>query len=342
MIKRVLISRTDSIGDVILTLPLAGIIKKFLPETEVHFLGRGYTIPIIASCKHVDGIWNWDEIKSGFVENSVENLWKSSKLDSIIHVFPRKEIAQWAAKLKIPERIGTSSRWYNWLWCNSRVALHRKNSELHEAQLNAKLLSTLIPQTDFSLSELSDFAGFSNIYPLDDKFVEMLLPDKFNLILHPKSQNSAREWNLTYYEKLVRLLPREHFRIFITGTESEKIALKDFFSSLGDSVVDLTGKMNLSELISFISAADGLVAASTGPLHIAGALGKFAVGLYPPIRPMHAGRWAPLGKNVQIFSARENCVTCRNQNHCVCMDEISPEEVASAILNFGSKKYQKV
>lgn len=60
--------------------------------------------------------------------------------------------------------------------------------------------------------------------------------------------------------------------------------------------------MNLKQFISFIAAADGLIAASTGPLHIAAALGKVALGIYPPIKPMHPpGRWAPLGKNASYL-----------------------------------------
>ena len=46
------------------------------------------------------------------------------------------------------------------------------------------------------------------------------------------------------------------------------------------NIIDLTGKLSLQQYISFINAANGLVAASTGPLHIAAALNKKAIGLF--------------------------------------------------------------
>ncbi|MBL0315693.1 MAG: hypothetical protein IPP69_07900 [Flavobacteriales bacterium] len=55
--------------------------------------------------------------------------------------------------------------------------------------------------------------------------------------------------------------------------------------------------INLAELIAFINQYDGLVAANTGPLHIASACGIHAFGLYSLKRPIHPGRWSPVGKN---------------------------------------------
>jgi ADP-heptose:LPS heptosyltransferase len=45
--KKIVISRTDSIGDVVLTLPLAGILKEKYPKAKIIFLGNTYTKPII-------------------------------------------------------------------------------------------------------------------------------------------------------------------------------------------------------------------------------------------------------------------------------------------------------
>ena len=60
---RILISRTDGIGDVVLTLPMAGIIKRYFNSSTVLFLGKSYTEPIISLSKDVDVFLNWDEIK---------------------------------------------------------------------------------------------------------------------------------------------------------------------------------------------------------------------------------------------------------------------------------------
>ena len=77
--------------------------------------------------------------------------------------------------------------------------------------------------------------------------------------------------------------------------------------------------------MTFISKADGLIAASTGPLHLAAALGIHALGIYPPIRPMHPGRWAPVGPGAKVFVKSQYCEACRRTADCVCIREIRPE-----------------
>ena len=100
---------------------------------------------------------------------------------------------------------------------------------------------------------------------------------------------------------LIKLLNKNQYHILISGTEKERKALNELFDSCGEDVTDITGLMSLGQFISFINHCDGLVANSTGPLHITAVLGKKAFGIYPSVRPMHPGRWAPLGKHVYIF-----------------------------------------
>ena len=75
-----------------------------------------------------------------------------------------------------------------------------------------------------------------------------------------------------------------------------------------------------------------MVAASTGPLHIAAALGKYVIGIYPPIKPMHPGRWAPIGKNASYLVLDKKCNKCRNNSHCDCIEDINPELVKNKLM----------
>jgi ADP-heptose:LPS heptosyltransferase len=61
--------------------------------------------------------------------------------------------------------------------------------------------------------------------------------------------------------------------------------------------------MTLTEFIGFINECDILLACSTGPLHIASILGKTAIGLYTKKRPMHPGRWSPIGQNSKVVTS---------------------------------------
>lgn len=325
--KTILISRTDSIGDVVLTLPVAYALKQSLPHAYIGFIGKAYTRPVIEACIYIDAFID--------VNDFLDNEWQMPEryADCIIHVFPQRAIAVAAKRKGIATRIGTTNRWFHWHTCNQLVRLSRKQSPLHEAQLNLKLLSPLGIRSTPSVETLATWIGLKNILPLSTSARNLLQPDKFQVILHPKSQGSAREWGMEHFIQLVRLLPRHEFQIFISGTAQERTMLGPLFDAVGSLVTDITGTMNLGEFISFINACDGLVANSTGPLHIAAALGKKSIGIYAPMRPIHPGRWAPIGPHADVLVVAKDCNDCRKlPSTCHCIKEISPFEVASLLV----------
>jgi heptosyltransferase-3 len=297
--NKIVISRTDSIGDVALTLPLIGILRKKFPESVIIFLANTYTTPVVNCAKGVDAVWSWSDIQE--MEDRQQISWlKSQNVDVFIHVFPRKAIARLAQKAKIPHRIGTSHRLFHMLTCNHWVNFTRKNSELHEAQLNTKLLKPLGISKSYSLDSLKNAVNFSNFEELDSILEDKCRTDKIQLILHPKSKGSALEWGVHQFIELAKVLPQDKFQIFFTGTEEEAAHFRDQLPAQ-QNIVDLSGKLSLAQLIAFIAKSDMLVAASTGPLHLAGLCNIQTIGLFTARRPLHPGRWKPLGKHVHII-----------------------------------------
>jgi len=338
--SRIMISRTDSIGDVILTLPMARVLKKAFPEATILFLGKNYTRDVVNLSSDIDEFVSWDEIDRLSSESDKIQTFKKLKVDIMLHVFPSFKIARLASRAHIPKRIGASGRLYHFVYCNKIVPMSRKNSPLHEAQLNLKLLKPIINER--SMPSLEEIEGYYHLHSDELKDVDLLSlidPKKFNLVLHPKSKGSAREWPLGSYSDLINQLPDEKFKIFITGTQEEGKLIQDFLLKNKGKVIDLTGKFTLKKLIAFIRYADGLVAASTGPLHLAAMLGKLVVGIYPPIRPMHPGRWAPVGKNAQFLVANKICEACRKNRSCDCMDLVSVDQVKKLIEDYVGRNY---
>jgi ADP-heptose:LPS heptosyltransferase len=328
---KIIISRTDHIGDVVLTLPVAGILKKKFPYSEIIFLGRSYTEPVVRACSYIDRFIDWTELES---MNEPQRILAFSSLeaDVIIHVFPNKSIAVTSRKAKIPIRIGTSHRWYHWVTCNRMVHFSRKRSIFHETQLNLRLLKPLGIDEYVSADEISRMPVMSIVPSLKEDLGKLLSKKTFNLILHPLSGRSAREWGLENYKKLIGILPGDLFTIFITGTEEEGMMIREQHLAESPHVIDLTGRLTLDELIHFIGCADGLIAGSTGPLHIAAALGKYVIGIYSPLRPIHPGRWAPVGLNASYLVKSGLCSKCRHMKRCDCIETITPEDVKTKLM----------
>ena len=324
--KNIIISRTDSIGDTILTLPVAAVLKKHFPDIFIGFMGTPYTKSIIEACSNIDVFIDKEEFMAQPITLA------GDKPECIVHVLPRPEIARRAKELKIPNRIGTTNRLYHWLTCNKLVKLTRSRSNLHEAQLNLKLLKPFGIKHNFSLHEIESLFALNNLTPLPARFVSLLEPDKFKLIIHPKSRGSGREWDLNHYVSLIEMLDPQKFQIFVSGTPAEKQVIELLLDKVGQRVTSLVGLMSLPEFLAFINACDGLLASSTGPVHVAAALQKHALGIYPPIQPIHPGRWQPVGTKATYFVLNKACNACRHtRNTCACIQAIQPVEIKNAL-----------
>ncbi len=301
--KHILVSRNDAVGDVILAFPVCGLIKEYFPDCKVSFLGRTYTREIAMSSIFVDDFVNQDELTGLSEDESVARLSKLN-IDTIVFLRPDKGLAKIAKKAGIKLRIGTTHRVYHWYTCNKLVRLSRKNSPLHEAQLNLKLLKGVNIKRKLTLSEIPAYYGLKRVEPVMDEYRQLISEDKFNLILHPKSHGNSLEWRLQNFTSLIQKLDPAKFRIFISGSRKENEILKPWIEEQGDRVTNICGKLSLTQFISFINSADGLIAASTGPLHIAAASGIHALGLYTDIKTKDAGRWGPIGEKAEYLQCK--------------------------------------
>lgn len=60
-IKRIIVSRTDKIGDLILSIPSFFMIKKMYPNAELVVLVRKYNYEIVKNLPYIDRIMKIDE-----------------------------------------------------------------------------------------------------------------------------------------------------------------------------------------------------------------------------------------------------------------------------------------
>lgn len=322
--NRILISRTDSIGDVILTLPMCQALKEKYPQARLIFIGKKYTEPVVSCFDCIDEFWDVDSLLNQPISLQIEKM----HADCILHVFPNKQLASLAKKAKIPMRIGTSHRIFHLFTCNYRPNFTRKNSPFHEAQLNFQLLEPLGITRIPNLAELSSNIQFN---PPNEE-----LPNEFNfesgslILLHPKSKGSALEWPIEKYMSLAENLANIGKTVCFTGTEEEGKLFRDNIP-VHPNIIDSTGKLTLEQLIVFIGKAQALVACSTGPYHIAGVCGIKAIGLFSMRRPIDPGRWKAIGPKATYLVFDKNCKSCKKGEKCRCIENITVQTVINAI-----------
>ncbi len=319
-------THANRMGDIIMSLPMAAVLKECFPNVAVGIIGTEYTRPLIEACANADVYINKDDFLSRDV------ILNGQKPECIIHVKADKNIAQRARQLKIKCRIGELSNRQHWFTCNQFVRQSRKNSPLHEAQLNLALLQPLGIDKKISIPDMANLFGLQKLTALPEKFARLLDTDKFKLILHPKSRGSGREWGLAHFAALIDMLDSNKFQIFISGTENEKPAIECLLNKVSNPVIDISGLMAVSDFMAFVAACDGLVASSTGPIHLAAALQKHALGLYPPLNSINPQRWQPIGTKARFFVVDKACGDCRQDDDtCLCMQSIQPREIKNAL-----------
>jgi ADP-heptose:LPS heptosyltransferase len=218
------------------------------------------------------------------------------------------------------------------------VRFSRRKSELHEAQLNLNLLKPFNIALNDDLNYLHDRMGLRPADPLPAHLRSILQPNKFNLIVHPFSNGHAREWPISHFIALINQLPRDKIHVIISGSQKESEAIQNKMMTQCSDVTDISGRCDLHEFIQLIAHADGLIANSTGPLHLAAVFNIHALGLYPITKGIDPNRWAPIGKKAEFLTVDPNCnaPSCRDINDCVCMESITVEMVKNKVLGWSS------
>ncbi len=321
---RVLLIRTDRIGDVVLSTPVATAIKRAFPESHIIFLARNYTRGLLEFHRDVDEVWTEEELEKG---GHPTQFLRKAHLDATIALHPEPKWAWRLWRARVPLRVGTAYRAFS-LFYNVRVKEHRKRTPIHEAEHNLNLLKPL-GITDFSVEFHFQLPDELVTRVRGKLFAKGIEPGQPFVVLHPGSGGSAVDWPPHFFGELAFRLNGEGIPIVVTGSAAEG-SLTEEVSRGGRLGVNLAGELSLEELAATLKLAGVVVANSTGPLHLAVALGTEVVGLYCPVPPCYPERWGPYGRMDSVLvPASVPCKSCSDKT-CAksrCMEQISVEAV---------------
>ena len=115
----------------------------------------------------------------------------------------------------------------------------------------------------------------------------------------------------------------------MTGTKEDEAQINNIVSKAEKndrvfSVFDL----NLRELAALLKKVKLFIGNSSGPIHIAAAVGTFVIGLYSPVKVESPVRWGPYTEKKKIF------VPAADDNSRDVMDDIKPNKVFEFVKTF--------
>ena len=138
--EKILIVRPDRIGDLVLTLPIARVLKSHYPKLEIHFLVSNYNAAVLRYADYVDGFTLLsDQTGRPRTAGELAGILEDQSYDLAIMAKPGWLSAFACFLADIPVRLGTSRRFYSFFY-NERVNIMRRYSNMHEIDLNLMLL----------------------------------------------------------------------------------------------------------------------------------------------------------------------------------------------------------
>ncbi len=325
---RILVARTDRIGDVVLSLPVFASLKSAYPHATICALTRDYTRELLEDRDDVDEVITFESDNAHVPWRRFSRLLtriKAKQFDVAIALYLNFSIALLFALAGIPRRVGPAAKAAQFL-LTDRIRQSRSKGTRHETDHNLDLLTPLsAPPVRSAVMEVP--AGRQRIFTKAE--------GRPLIGVHPGHGGSSRNWPEKNYAELITQLSSAGCDVALTGAADERELVGRVRDKAEGNVQMYVGSGSLKELACALAELDAFVAPSTGPLHIASAVGKPVVGLYCPIFVCLPQRWGPIGPNdTAITPEVEACDKCVDEKcvHFDCMESRRVGKVKEAAL----------
>lgn len=323
--RHVLLVRTDRLGDMLLTLPMVPALKQAFPACRVTVLASAANS---AAARHHPGVDRVEvdprEAKGSRLRGVRSLAVRIRRLGCdaavVVHPTPRLALAIYLAG--VPIRVGTAYRAYSFLF-NRRVREHRSRPPWkHEALYNLNLLQPLGVEPE-AVRAMQWQVGADEAAEVDRIVRDAGIGAARFIVLHPGNAGSALNWSAAQYGELGRRLAAAGVPVVVTGSDAEAGLTARVAAAAGSGAVDLGGALSLAQLAALLRRAAVYVGSSTGPTHLAAAVGTAVVALYSPLRSNAPVRWAPIGAQATVLQPKLDLVCPRCQGprcpyyHCM-------------------------
>ncbi|MGH9271880.1 MAG: glycosyltransferase family 9 protein, partial [Ilumatobacteraceae bacterium] len=191
-----------------------------------------------------------------------------------------------------------------------------------------------VHEVERSLAVLAEL-GFGPLDPSPRLAVDVELPDPVEgrVVLHPGAAVPARTLAPERWAAVAWELADRGFEVIVTGAGIETETCTQVAGPTHHAPV-LLERGALAELARELASAEVVVTGNTGPAHLAAAVGRPVVSVFPPTVP--AERWAPWGvPHVLLGNQGIECAGCRARR-CPqvlpwCTEIVTATAVADAV-----------
>ena len=288
--QKILITRSDRLGEFLLSLPAIKLIKEQFPESTVYLLAQPENIELIRRVRFIDKFIDYKtESFSGFKGSlRLAAILKQEKINCFIALNPRKEFHLAAYLAGVPLRVGYARKWG---WClNKKIKDKKHLANKHEAEYNLELARLICK--DSSLGEVELKVDEKNALNISGSYI----------LLHPFTSHPGKKIDFAFWQQLVKGLKQKKVTdIALIGSKFEAPEAARLAKQW--EVADFTGKLSLSHLAALMRYnCKAFIGLDSGPMHLASLLKIPVVGLFTISNPK---RWGPYKTKSLIIDSRD-------------------------------------
>ena len=337
--KRILIVRTDRVGDVVMMTPMIRELRRTFPDAFIVTLTQPYAKSILLHNPHLD-LALTDDLRKETFWSCVKELRQYRFTDGLL-LMPTERAAYQMFFAGISNRIGVGRKLYEVITFMKSVSRKNYTPLRHEADYCMDLArrigvrtENVTPEVFISDRERGDVTEFLQSRGVTD--------EDYRIIVHTSSGGSAPNWSEAKYLALLKTMLKEfselRMKILLTAREMSDGFRNVIRSFGGNTFIDLSQDLHdLRDLIKVIAKANLYIGASTGPIHLADALNIRCIGLHCH-RPMNCiQHWGVLnGRSINLEISDPYCRShcSKDQTRCAFEDGIGMDEVLAAVKSF--------
>ncbi len=331
--KKIIIARTDKIGDLILSIPSFFMLRKMYPDAEITLLVRDYNYNIVKNLPYINRVVQIDRYRR---KELLEKI-KYFNADVFIALYVDNFVMELAKASKAKVKIGPLSKLKSFFTFNRGILQKRSKSIKHEAEYNLDLIKKLDKKLFENKFEINTqiFLDKSNLEAAERFFKDNCIGDKV-LVVNPFMGGSAKNISDKQYADILReVIGRvEEVDIIVTAHISDEERGLKLLEEIGkDKVYLFANGGELLNIGAIIDRAKVYFGGSTGPTHIAGSLQKSIVALYPKKATQSLVRWGVFGnEDVTYIIPDENTKENYKHKEFDSYNEDVKEKIVQAIV----------
>ena len=292
---RIVVIRTDRLGETLLTMPAAAALHDALPQARISLLVQPDLKPLLAEVPWLDEVLADDPGRSGSWWQEalrLRRLLAPRRFDLAVVANSKKasHAAVWLAG--IPTRVGYDRKWGRLL--THRVPDRKSLGGRHEVEYNLDLITALgvpapirhwrLPCSGSAQAEVLQLLEHQGV-KASDQFVAV----------HPWTSNPRKQWPADRYQQLIGRLS-QRLPVAVIGGPDEQRHASSVLPAPMRGVLNLVGRLSLPQLAALLERARLLVSNDSGPVHLASAVNAKTVVLFGSSDPSTGpGRWGPWG-----------------------------------------------